>query len=193
MTREKGARAKGDSGARRAMSEGVAPDLGEVLDFLRLIWAVDHGLHRASKRAELALGVTGPQRLVLRIVGRFPGIPAGHLAQLLHLHPSTLTGVLQRLEVQGLIRRRVDPRDARRSLLGLTEKGRRFDLRTEGAEETAIAVTLARTAPEKLKAAREVLESISSILSGSAHPDEHAVQAKSRKGQTRRRASRAPR
>jgi hypothetical protein len=66
------------------------PELGEALDFLRLIWAVDHGLHRASKRTETELGVTGPQRLVLRIVGRFPGIPAGHLAQLLHVHPSTL-------------------------------------------------------------------------------------------------------
>lgn len=185
--------ANGPSRVSRAKAAEAVPELGEVLDFLRLIWAVDHGLHRASKRAELELGVTGPQRLVLRITGRFPGIPAGHLAQLLHLHPSTLTGVLQRLEQQGLLRRRVDPRDARRSLLGLTEKGRRFDLRTEAAEEAAIAVTLARTAPEKLKAAREVLESISSILSGSPKPDEHAVQAKSRKGQTRRRAPQAPR
>jgi MarR family transcriptional regulator, organic hydroperoxide resistance regulator len=190
------AKAKSPRRGARRVGSGAAPELGEVLDFLRVIWAVDHGLHRASKRAELELGVTGPQRLVLRIAGRFPGIPAGHLAELLHLHPSTLTGVLQRLEAQGLLRRRVDPRDARRSLLGLTEKGRRFDLRTAGAEETAIAATLARTAPEKLKAAREVLESISSILSGSAHPDEHAVQAKSRaksgKSQTRRRASQTP-
>lgn len=152
---------------RRDAQASEAPELGEELDFLRLIWAVDHGLHRASKRTELELGVTGPQRLVLRIVGRFPGIPAGHLAKLLHLHPSTLTGVLQRLEQQGYLRRRVDPRDARRSLLGLTDKGRRFDHRTEGAEHAAIATALARTPPEKLKAAREVLERISSMLAGS--------------------------
>jgi DNA-binding MarR family transcriptional regulator len=143
------------------------PELGEALDFLRLIWAVDHGLHRASKRTETELGVTGPQRLVLRIVGRFPGIPAGHLAQLLHVHPSTLTGVLQRLEQHNLIRRRADPRDARRSLLGLTDKGRRLDAQTEGAEEAAIGAALKRTPPEKLKAAREVLESISTILASS--------------------------
>lgn len=144
----------------------ATPELGEVLDFLRLIWAVDHGLHRASKRSEAELGLTGPQRLVLRIVGRFPGIPAGHLARLLHVHPSTLTGVLQRLEQHGLIKRRADPRDARRSLLGLTEKGRRMDRRGEGAEEAAIRGALERTAPDKLKAAREVLERISGILAG---------------------------
>jgi len=166
------------------------PELGETLDFLRLIWAVDHGLHRVSKRTEAELGVTGPQRLVLRIVGRFPGIPAGHLAKLLHLHPSTLTGVLQRLEQQSLLRRRADPRDARRSLLGLTDKGRRLDANTQGAEEAAIQTVLRRASPEKLKAAREVLESISAILSGSVDADEHAVQ-KPRKGQARRRASQA--
>jgi DNA-binding MarR family transcriptional regulator len=147
---------------------GSTPELGDVLEFLRVIWAVDHGLHRASKRTEVELGVTGPQRFLLRIVGRFPGIPAGHLAKLLHVHPSTLTGVLQRLEQQGHLRRRADPRDARRSLFGLTEKGRRFDLRTEGAEEAAIRSALSRTTPEKVKAARELLESISSILSGSS-------------------------
>jgi DNA-binding MarR family transcriptional regulator len=162
----KGKRRKGSTG-KPASGDVSALELGEELDFLRLIWAVDHGLHRASKRTELELGVTGPQRLVLRIAGRFPGIPAGHLAKLLHLHPSTLTGVLQRLEQQGLLRRRADPRDARRSLLALTEKGRRFDLRTEGTEEAAIAAAFARTSAEKLKAAREVLESISSLLAGS--------------------------
>jgi DNA-binding MarR family transcriptional regulator len=74
------------------------------------------------------LGLTGPQRLVLRIVGRFPGIPAGELAALLHVHPSTLTGILQRLEKSGWVKRRVHPRDRRRVLLGLTERGRALDV-----------------------------------------------------------------
>ena len=50
-----------------------------------------------QKRMEQRSGVTGPQRLVLRVVGLFPGISAGALARLLHVHPSTLTGVLHRL------------------------------------------------------------------------------------------------
>jgi hypothetical protein len=50
------------------------PQLGDVLDFMRLIWAVDHALQKASKRMKTAIGVTGPQRLVIQIVARFPGI-----------------------------------------------------------------------------------------------------------------------
>lgn len=143
------------------------PALGEVLDFLRLIWAVDQALQRSSKRMEATMGVTGPQRLVIRIVGRFPGIPAGHLARLLHVHPGTLTGIVKRLERQGMIRKRSDPRDGRRALLGLTDKGRSFEVETEGSIEAAIQRTLESTDPDKLQATREVLESITTILSSS--------------------------
>ena len=62
--------------------EGEKAPLGAVLDFMRLLWAVDHSLQSASKRMEAAFGITGPQRLVVRIVGRFPGIAAGRVAEL---------------------------------------------------------------------------------------------------------------
>src|SRR2546430_17573809 len=94
--------------------DGKDPPLGGVLDFLRLLWAVDHALQSASKRMESNFGMTGPQRLVMRIVGRFPGIAAGRVAEILHVHPSTLTGILKRLESPGLLQRRTDPRDPRR-------------------------------------------------------------------------------
>jgi DNA-binding MarR family transcriptional regulator len=140
------------------------PPLGEVLDFMRLIWALDHSLQRISRRMQRSLGVTGPQRLVIRIVGRFPGIPAGDLARLLHLHASTLTGIVARLERHGLIGRRADPRDGRRSLLGLTDNGRRFDVATEGTVEAAVARALERISADELQAARATLQSIADSL-----------------------------
>src|SRR2546421_7190843 len=57
--------------------------------------------------------LTGPQRLVMRIVGRFPGIAAGRVAQILHVHPSTLTGILKRLEARGLLQRRARSEERR--------------------------------------------------------------------------------
>lgn len=147
-----------------ALGPSPLPPLGDVLEFLRLIWEVDHALQRTSKRMEKRLGVTGPQRLVIRIVGRFPGIPAGHLARLMHVHPSTLTGILKRLETQGLMRKRVDPRDGRRLLLSLTDRGRCFDVEAEGTIEVVIQRTLERATPEQIANAREILVSISGAL-----------------------------
>jgi DNA-binding MarR family transcriptional regulator len=140
------------------------PGLGEALDFMRLIWAVDHELQRASKRMQATLGVTGQQRLVIRIIGRFPGLPASHLAGLLHVHPSTLTGILKRLERQGLIRRRADSRDARRFLVSLTERGRGFDIGMEGTIEAGIQHVIERTHVDTLRSAREVLASLAVSL-----------------------------
>src|SRR2546429_8830458 len=119
------------------------PPLGAVLDFLRLLWAVDHALQSASKRMESNFGMTGPQRLVMRIVGRFPGIAAGRVAEILHVHPSTLTGILKRLESRGLLQRRTDPRDARRALFMLTPKGRKLDTVRTGIVEQAVRRALA--------------------------------------------------
>lgn len=164
--------------------------LGEVLDFLRLLWAVDHALQRKSKRMEATLGVTGPQRLVIRIVGRFPGMVAGDLARALHVHPSTLTGVLQRLEGRGLIRRRSDPDDARRSLLWLTAKGSKFDVEIEGTVEAATSGALASFSPEVLRDTRGVLQSIADALEQSAH-DEQPASSKPRKAAPANRPRRA--
>jgi DNA-binding MarR family transcriptional regulator len=146
-------------------SSDQLPSLGAAMEFMRLIWAMDHALHRASKRMELTIGVTGPQRLVLRIIGRFPGIPAGHLARLLHVHPSTLTGVLRRVERSGLIRRRPDPRDGRRSFLGLTARGRELDRTLHGTIEEVVQRVLAATSAAELMAARRVLERLTTALS----------------------------
>jgi hypothetical protein len=45
---------------------GDTPELPDVLQFMQLLRAVAHGFERASKRATDDLGVTGPQRFVLR-------------------------------------------------------------------------------------------------------------------------------
>jgi DNA-binding MarR family transcriptional regulator len=116
---------------------------------------------------EAALGVTGPQRLVLRIVGRFPGIPAGQLAAILHLHPSTLTGVLKRLERQGWLTRRADPRDRRRALLGLSAAGRRVAQDPAGTVESAVREALAELPAHKTRHALEVLGALAARLEGS--------------------------
>ncbi|WP_437932159.1 MarR family transcriptional regulator [Sorangium sp. So ce291] len=138
--------------------------LGEVLDFMKLLWAVDHGLQSTSKRMEAKMGVTGPQRLVIRIVGRYPGISAGQLAEIMQLHPSTLTGVLKRLQERGIIERRVDPNDGRRALLGLTARGRELDSLRTGTVEAAVRQALKAVPRRKLEAAQDVLAAVAGAL-----------------------------
>lgn len=140
------------------------PELGEVLNFMRLLWAVDHGLHSISKRMVKTVGITGPQRLVIRIVGRVPDISAGTLAKVLHIHPSTLTGVLRRLEEKKLVLRSADPLDGRRALLRLTPEGAELDAHQPGTVEGAIAAVLDEQEPDSIAEAVKILHEIAEGL-----------------------------
>ena len=153
------------------------PPLGEVLEFMRLLWAVDHGLQSTSKRMESTLGLTGPQRLVVRLVGRFPGITAGTLAQILHVHPSTLTGVLKRLEKRGLLERKADPLDGRKALFALTEAGRSLDSPSEGTVEAAVQRVLSRMSRTRILCTQDVLTALAQELGGVPTPDEEGTES----------------
>jgi DNA-binding MarR family transcriptional regulator len=131
--------------------------LDPVLDFLRLLWSIEHGLQRMSKRMETELGITGPQRLVLRIVGRFPGLSAGELAHIVRLHPSTITGILQRLVARGLLERERDPADSRRAKLRLPAHARTYTRVSRGTVERMVTRALSRAGTGDMRAARKVL------------------------------------
>ncbi|HET7452657.1 MAG TPA: MarR family transcriptional regulator [Thermoanaerobaculia bacterium] len=142
----------------------IRSSLGAPVEFLRLLWAVDHGLQSASKRMAQSLGVTGPQRLVIRIVGRRPGISPGELAGILHVHPSTLTGVLSRLVAHGLLARRGDTRDRRRMILTLTEKGKAINRSTAGTVEAGVRRMLGSISRPDLEASERVLRRLAADL-----------------------------
>jgi MarR family transcriptional regulator, organic hydroperoxide resistance regulator len=146
-------------------SRGSRAPLGRVLDFMRLLWAVDHGLTRVSRRMERTVGVTGPQRMVVRLVGHNPGISAGDLAKTLHVHPSTLTEVLRRLSERGILERTQDPADARRALFRLTRRGLELDTLRRGTGESRVRVALGSLSDQDLAAAARVLARLAQALS----------------------------
>jgi MarR family transcriptional regulator, organic hydroperoxide resistance regulator len=156
-------RAKSGAPARRARAP-LAARRGQALEFMRAMWALDHALHRASKRMAATLGVTAPQRLVVRVLGEESADTPGALARMLHLHPSTLTGVLQRLERRGLIERSVENADRRRSRLTLTRRGEQINTRNTGTVESAIEATLQRVSAADADAAVRVLLAVAATL-----------------------------
>jgi DNA-binding MarR family transcriptional regulator len=150
--------------SRDATSDATYP-LDPVLDFLRLLWSIEHGLQKVSKRMEGELGITGPQRLVLRVVGQFPGLSAGELAHIVRLHPSTITGILQRLVARRLLERRRDPRDSRRARLRLNARALAYTRTSSGTVEKAVTQALKHAGTSNVRAARRVLAEVVQRLS----------------------------
>ncbi len=77
-----------------------------------------------SSSVERNFGLTGPQLWALWELHRGGPQSLKALSGRMHLDPSTVTGVVERLHRKGLVARDPDPEDRRRVVLTLTEAGR---------------------------------------------------------------------
>lgn len=125
---------------------------------MQRLWALNHALEVRSKGMGKVLGVTGPQRLVIRMIGQMPSSSARDISSTLGMHPSTLTGILARLEAQKLIARTTDANDRRVARLRLTRSGERIDRERKGTVEAAVRRAMGRADDSVIASAMEMLE-----------------------------------
>jgi DNA-binding MarR family transcriptional regulator len=125
---------------------------------------VDHALEQASKRMLASKGVTAQQRMVLRFLGKYPGITHGVLAQILHVDAGTLTITLKRLVDRGLVLRQRAANDRRKLRLELSASGRRMDRPASGTVEAAVERALRASKRSEIMATRRFLRRLVRLL-----------------------------
>ncbi|MBW6503483.1 MarR family transcriptional regulator [bacterium] len=96
-------------------------EIADVLDNLRRVFKV---VHRYSKRAEKVGGLTGPQVWAMKVLAESEPIRVTDLARRMYLHPSTVVGILDRLEQHAQVQRTRSEKDHRVVTVSLTAKGR---------------------------------------------------------------------
>lgn len=95
-----------------------------TLEVVELIGTVVARYYEEYEQAAAAHSLTGAQARVLGLLSLEP-MPMRRIAQKLKCEPSNVTGIVDRLEVRGLVERRPDPADRRVKLAAPTEKGSR--------------------------------------------------------------------
>lgn len=93
---------------------GALDELRRLVQFVRL----------SSHAAEKDVGISGAQLFVLRELAAAPGLSIRQLTERTLTDQSSVSVVVSRLVAAGLISRRKDPDDARRTLLRPTARGR---------------------------------------------------------------------
>lgn len=96
--------------------------VGQAREVLALVPAIRHWMVGRVERAGAELDLSFRQYAALRAI-REGAISPGDLARRWSVTPAVITGIVDRLERRGLVRREVDPRDRRRQLLALTGAG----------------------------------------------------------------------
>ncbi len=96
--------------------------LDEFLCFA--VYSASHAFNRLYKPLLDELGLTYPQYLVMVTLWERDDRTVGEIGEQLFLESNTLTPLLKRMEVAGLVSRSRDPADERQVRLRLTDEGR---------------------------------------------------------------------
>jgi DNA-binding MarR family transcriptional regulator len=101
---------------------------------------------------------------VLKTVFQNGGLPLGELSQKMYLHPSTITGVVDRLEKKGYVSRDRDQEDRRVVMVQLTPKGKRLVKRAPNPVQGKMIHGLRQLRKEKLEFIHESVQTLVEIM-----------------------------
>ena len=93
------------------------------LPTLRNLVSAYQSFERYSAPDVKAMGLTTTQFDVIATSGNQPPMTCKDLGEKTLVTKGTLTGVLERLEVKGILERNLNPEDARSQMIGLTKEG----------------------------------------------------------------------
>jgi DNA-binding MarR family transcriptional regulator len=94
--------------------------ISETMQALRRIF---RAIQDYSQEVSSQFGITGPQLWALKILSQNGQLSLSELSRMMYLHPSTITGVVDRLERKDLVLRKRDDRDRRVIKIELTPEG----------------------------------------------------------------------
>jgi DNA-binding MarR family transcriptional regulator len=100
--------------------------------------------HTSIFMSQMVGELTQPQFAALAKLLEVGACSQNHLGRLIYLDASTIKGIIDRLQLRGLVATCADPSDKRRRAVTLTDKGRRT---TEAATEIAAKITKKTLAP----------------------------------------------
>jgi len=135
-------------------------DLRILQAFRRIIRAID--LH--SRKLEADHHITTPQLVALTIIGASDGMFPSELAQRMHLSPSTVVGILDRLERKKYINRLRSTEDRRRVHVALTERGRQVIAQAPSPLQDRLADALARLPRREQEEIATALEKVVALM-----------------------------
>jgi DNA-binding MarR family transcriptional regulator len=118
-------------------------------------------------RQESAGGLTPSQLSVVASVDRLGPIQLGDLARVEAVAPPTLTRAVDRLEEQGIVRRRPDPVDGRAVLVEITPSGRAALEDVRSARSAFLAKGLAALTEDERLVVSDAIRLLNQLLTES--------------------------
>jgi DNA-binding MarR family transcriptional regulator len=148
--------------ANSNMRPQVSVSEEEILRSLRrIIRAVD----LYSRKLMTQTGLSGPQVICLRQLAEHGPMQTSHLAEAVNLSSATVCGILNRLELRGLVLRQRQMEDRRRVLVSLSDAGQDTVDNAPPALHDTFLFKLRALPPDRQQAIRRTLTGIVEMMS----------------------------
>lgn len=141
--------------------------VADIIDNLRRVFQV---VNEHSKKAERETGLTGPQLWAIKVIAESAPIKVSELARRMYLHPATVVGILDRLEVRGFVKRTRSKEDRRVVEIELTDQGNNLVAKAPEVAQGLLVKGLETLPEEKLLRIAEGLEQFVKILGAQEIP-----------------------
>jgi DNA-binding MarR family transcriptional regulator len=109
-------------------------------------------------------GITGPQLWALKTINQVGSLSLGELSERMYLHPSTISGVIDRLEKRGYLVRDRNEDDRRIVKVRLTPKGRILVRKAPNPVQGKMIYGLRKLKKEKLDLIYESVQELVGIM-----------------------------
>lgn len=141
--------------------------VAEIMDNIRRVFQV---VNEQSKQVERETGLTGPQVWAIKVISSHGTLRVSELAARMYLHPTTVVGIIDRLEKRGLVCRTRSLEDRRVVDVSLTEEGRSLVAHTPEVASNKITQGLESLSTEELTVIYHGFDRLTQILDATNLP-----------------------
>lgn len=122
------------------VTDASRPEIDQIVEMIVYLYTESRRLTKGMARE---VGLTGPQLTVLKLLETFQDLSLSSLSERIRAQNSTVTGIIDRMEREGLVCRERSKSDRRVVYIKLTEKGTKLarEIRVEPLEIFRSALT----------------------------------------------------
>ena len=138
----------------------------KYIEILVKLRKIIRSINLESKKIEKELGVSIPQLLVLQYLSDQEDYKAfaKDIKEYINLNASTISGIISRLEIKGLIAKLPKPNDKRAIYIVLTAKGADLLQKSPTTLQEKLSQRLKKLRPEQLEELNKNIELLTSIM-----------------------------
>lgn len=163
---------------RLSPGTGARPTTGRVRAEDRILGAMRamiQALDQYSSVLHQKWGITGPQLMGLNVLASRGAMTQKDLSDQIHVGPSTLVGILDRLQARGWVERIPHPNDRRKTLVQATPSGQALAVQVPSLLHGGVARGLKRLSATERNSIANSLEQVVEMMKPMPRPAEAAL------------------